>query len=154
MKDSTFRDAFNVLFTEAFEGIRPGASGTWFVEKQECLLLTAASLSAEQASHRPNSKTSSIAAHLDHTRYYMSLANAYARKESPQADWEGSWRRQKVSDAEWKQICEDLKNEYEQLKRHAAEADLENEEVVTAVMANLAHAAYHLGAVQQLVRLI
>lgn len=153
MDDQTFRSAFLTLFTEAFEGKPSGAPGTWFVEKSESLLDALETLSAEEASKRPNENVSSVAAHLDHARYYVSVSNAFARGEKPELNWEESWRLQQVTDEEWKQLANDLKNEYDELKGHVSSANLESNEIVAGIMANLAHAAFHLGAVRLLMRL-
>src|SRR3954467_15101093 len=45
----------------------------------------------------------SIAAHVDHLRYGLSLMNRWSAGEQPfdSANWAASWRKSTVSDEEW-----------------------------------------------------
>jgi len=56
---------------------------------------------------------SSIAAHVDHLRYGLSLMNRWAAGENPfdDADWTTSWRKTRVSAVQWKQLRDELANE-------------------------------------------
>lgn len=77
------------LFTEVFEGLAPGAKGTWIVERGEALEETFAGLTAEQASRRIGG-ASSIAAHVLHATHYLKMSNAHGRGQAFEADWDGS----------------------------------------------------------------
>src|SRR5687768_10450597 len=68
----------------------------------EGLLASLDKLSAEQASARPEGR-SSIAAHVDHLAYGLSLTNKWARGEDAfsNVDYAASWTRQTVNDEEW-----------------------------------------------------
>jgi hypothetical protein len=95
---------------------------------------------------------SSIAAHVDHLRYGLSLMNRWAAGENPfdDADWKVSWRKTRVSAVEWKQLRDQLANEahrwLEALRkpREIAETDL------NSVIGSIAHLAYHVGAIRQI----
>lgn len=153
MDDKDFRSSVLEIFTEAFEGVKPGAEGTWFVEGRQCLLATFTEVTAEQASLRPNG-SSSIAAHLNHARYYLWSANAFGRGEEPKLDWESSWSVQTVDDGAWSQLRSDLVNEYQQVCEYMRSGPIDKPDIVTGIIANVAHAAFHLGAVRQLMKMV
>ena len=144
----SLNQTLTTLFTEVFEGLAPGASGTWVVERGEALEETLASLTASQASQRIG-QASSIAAHTLHTIHYLQMSNAQARREAFTPDWDGSWARQTVTDPEWKGIQEDLKQQKAMLLELMCQPGLPNGAVLGAI-ANIAHAAFHLGAIRQL----
>jgi hypothetical protein len=96
----------------------------------------------------------SIAAHVDHVRYGLSLMNRWTAGENPfdDADWSASWRKTAVSDAEWQELKTGLRHEAS--RWHEA---LREPRDVTAVELNgmvgsIAHLAYHLGAIRQINR--
>ena len=77
------------------------------------LLASLDKLSAEQASARPEGR-SSIAAHVDHLAYGLSLVNRWARgEEDPftEADYAASWTRQVVNDEQWRALRKKLADE-------------------------------------------
>src|SRR6476469_4700941 len=47
-----------------------------------------------------------VAAHVDHVRYGLSLMNRWSAGENPfrDADWSTSWRRTQMSADEWRQL--------------------------------------------------
>lgn len=150
-----YRLALITLFKEAFEGIPAGASGTWFVQGKEGIFDAVESMSSEVASRKPAPECSSIAAHTDHVRYYMSLANAEVRGEPIESDWEGSWARQVVSESEWAEIMKGLRKEYAGVLTFLeSNPDWKDQDWLTGAFAQLAHAAYHLGAIRQIMKVI
>ena len=78
----------------------------------EGLLRSLEKLSAAEASARTPTG-SSIAAHVDHLRYGLSLMNRWSQGENPfeSADWSASWRKTTVSEPEWRQRLADLRAE-------------------------------------------
>ena len=146
--------AFVEIFSEAFEAIKPGATGTWFVEKNEGFFQAIDGLSAERASRVIAPDVSTVAAHTDHTRYYIALTNAFLRGETPTADWDASWQNQTVDEVKWKEIRDQLKEEVGQLMAFAKDHTPETTEELIGAFANVAHAAFHLGAVRQLLKIL
>src|SRR5437868_6412018 len=85
----------------------------------------------------------SIAAHVDHLRYGLSLMNRWSAGENPfdTADWSASWRKRTVSDAEWRQLRADLRAEassWLQALRVAREVD---SAALNGVIGSIAHLA-------------
>lgn len=145
--------ALDKLFRETFEGVAPGESGTWFVEGKEGIFDAFDRLNADQASFCAPGCTS-VAAHLRHTWYYLSRINLFARGEiPPPADWEGSWQPERVTVEGWEELRERLRLEYEAFREKLREEPDLDQDATTGALANLAHAAYHLGAVRQLLKI-
>lgn len=138
------------LFAEAYEGA--SKPYTWFVDNKPNagILGTLAALTAAEASYKQPSG-SSIAAHSEHLRWSLALANAYMRGEQPTPKWADSWTLQTVDEAAWLALQEALKAEFAQFYR--ALTTLPNDldaMTLTGAVAALPHAAYHLGAIRQM----
>src|SRR4051812_40322806 len=55
---------------------------------------------------------SSIAAHVDHLRYGLSVLNTWAAGTlETDTDWTASWKKPVVSDAEWQTLRDELRRE-------------------------------------------
>lgn len=147
-------EALSVLVRETFEGVRPGERYTWFVEGKECLLAIFEEIGHEQASSDFGRGVASIAAHLDHARYYLSNTNGWARGEHPTADWEASWQNQTVDENTWRGLGHSLRADYEEFLGHLAAKPELDQDAFTGALANLGHAAFHLGAVRQLMKFL
>jgi hypothetical protein len=146
-----WKSAWLVMFTEAFEGVREGADGTYFVQGKEAFLPIVGPLSATQASHDFGPGVNTIAAHTRHAAYYVSLLNALARGEPVRPDWEASWSMQTPDPDEWRAIQEDLAEQYRELRGHVESGRVPNDQdQMHYTMAQLAHIAFHLGSVRQL----
>ena len=97
----------------------------------------------------------SIAAHVDHLRYGLSLLNRWANGVPPpwpDMDWTASWRKTVVSDAEWRALRDELRREasrWEEALRASREV---NEAEAGWMSGSVAHLAYHLGAIRQIDR--
>jgi hypothetical protein len=95
---------------------------------------------------------SSIAAHVDHLRYGLSLMNRWSQGENPfgSADWRASWRKTTVTDAEWEGLRAQLRHEAARwLVVLRTPREVEGIEL-TGMLASIAHLAYHIGAVRQI----
>jgi hypothetical protein len=96
----------------------------------------------------------SIAAHVDHLSYGLSLMNRWSVGEDPfdSADWSASWRKTSVSDAEWQELRAALRGEayrwLDALRVPRAVSAVE----LNGIVASIAHLAYHLGAIRQISR--
>ena len=141
-----------LLFGELVDG-SPKAGGYMLNGGDAGLLGSLEKLPAAAASATTRTG-SSIAAHVDHVRYGLSLLNRWSAGERPDpfasADWSASWRRTKVSDAEWRLLRDGLRDEASRWKgvlrtpREIAGDDL------NGFIGSIAHLAYHLGAIRQI----
>ena len=142
--------SLHALFTELVEGA--ARDGTYVLNRGDVGLLRSLEKLDGAAASRPNATGSSIAAHVDHVRYGLSLLNRWAVGEDPwsDADWTASWRKTVVSDAEWKQLITALHGEASTWARALAEPRDVNETELSGIIGSIAHVAYHLGAIRQM----
>jgi hypothetical protein len=151
----TFRKVLLELFTEAYDG--PSKEYTWFIDNapKSGLLGTLEDISSEEASRTFTENGSTIAAHTEHLRWSLALANAYTRGENPQPKWSESWLVKTVDDASWKKLRVDLRSEFEVLQNAMQkQQDFSDEQMLTGVVALVPHAAYHLGSIRQMKKLL
>lgn len=66
-------------------------------------------------------------------------------------DWGQSWEIQSVDEQQWQRIQQELRNEYNTLIQ-SIDAIEWNELLANEVLSSLAHSAYHLGALRQMVK--
>ena len=138
------------LFSELVEGA-PVSGGYMLNNGDHGLLRSLDTLSSSAASAR-TSTGSSIAAHVDHVRYGLSLMNRWGAGENPfrDADWSVSWKRSTVSDHEWDTLRRDLQAEttswLETLRTPREVQEIE----LNGMIGSIAHLAYHLGAIRQI----
>jgi hypothetical protein len=140
------------LLKEFFES--PPTSGAACLDQKTGLFDTLEPLTAAQASKRVNDAPS-IAAHCDHLRFYTDvLLGDLQGKTIGKLDWKQSWLLQSVTDNEWKTLKENLKNQYKEMMGFLETFTGWNNDTVGNPMAILAHTAYHLGAIRQLLRFV
>ena len=152
MESKALADSLSTLFRELVDGppdkecfvLNPGDVG---------LLRSLDKLSADAASQSTHGGAT-IAAHVDHLRYGLSLLNRWSRGENPwaEADWTQSWRISKVSDAEWTRLRADLASEVRGWATTLREPRDMDQTELNGVVASVAHLAYHLGAIRQIDR--
>jgi hypothetical protein len=155
MNTSELADTLTTLFAELVDGppekmafmLNPGDAG---------LLRSLDRLSAEAASASASSEGgATIAAHVEHLRYGLSLMNRWAGGEPnpfATADWTAAWNTTSVSDAEWEQLRAGLRDEAHRWRAALGTArDVASIEL-NGMLGSIAHLAYHLGAIRQIDR--
>jgi hypothetical protein len=153
--NDTFRKVLLELFTEAYDG--PIKDYTWFIDNapKSGFLGTVEGISSEEASRTFTENGSTIAAHTEHLRWVLTLSNAYIRGENPQPSWSESWLVKTVNDDEWNTLRSNLRGEYETLcEGIEKQPDFSDEQILTGAFAFVAHAAYHLGSIRQMKKLL
>lgn len=143
------------LLSELVNGSPDPSVGTFMLNRGDLGLLHALDqLSAESAS-RTVTGGATIAAHTDHVRYGLELLNRWASGEASPwktADWTASWRKQAVTDDEWRRLRADLRREAEVWQRHLGSIGGLSDTAMKWVAGSVAHLAYHLGAIRQIDR--
>jgi hypothetical protein len=147
-----FADSLATLFAELVDGA-PKSGGFVLNAGDEGLLRSLDKISAADASV-PTPTGSTIAAHVDHLRYGLTLMNRWSKGENPfkDADWAASWRKRTVSDVAWRQLRADLRadaSSWMQKLRTARDVD---DTELNGMIGSVAHLAYHLGAIRQINR--
>src|SRR5262245_26110465 len=140
------------LFRELVDG--PEEPAAWMLNRGDVgLLRSLDKLTASASSATPVPGGSSIAAHVDHLRYGLSLMNRWQRGEPDPcstADWSASWQRRTVTDQEWTALRQSLGVEVRAwLDALAAGRDYSEMEL-NDVIGSIGHLAYHLGAIRQM----
>jgi hypothetical protein len=151
---NTLPRTLETLFRELIDGA--DAHAAWMLNGGDAgLLQSIETLTAAAASRVPEAGGASIAAHVDHVRYGLSLMNRWARGEPnpwATADWTASWRRPAVTDSEWTSLRQGLADDARAwLDTLRTPRDYSGFEL-TGVIASIAHLAYHLGAIRQIDR--
>lgn len=138
------------LFSELVSGA-PAAGAFVLNPGDPGLLASLARISADEASRRA-ATGSSVAAHVRHLEYGLSLLNRWAEGESPfaDADWTASWAQTRVSEEEWNALRAAFGRACEAWRAHLASdrhvAGIE----LDGVLGSVVHLAYHLGAIRQM----
>lgn len=143
------------LMTELVSGSPDPRASTYMLNQGDVgLLASLAKLPASSAS-ATNAGGASIAAHVDHLRYGLSLLNRWAAGvPSPwkDADWTASWTRNVVSEPEWQALRDALRREAGAwIEVLGADRELSETEALW-ITGSVAHLAYHFGAIRQIDR--
>lgn len=95
---------------------------------------------------------STIAAHTEHLRWSLGFAMEFYKGAQPSGNWEESWKIHEVNEEQWEQLQLALLVAYQELIYALKEVkDWSDPLLLTGTLALLPHAAYHLGAVKQLI---
>ncbi|GIK67621.1 MAG: hypothetical protein BroJett018_54150 [Chloroflexota bacterium] len=136
-----------VGFEETFENVQG-----IYLDRGTSLFETLATISAEEAS-RPVGKTcATIAAQVEHVRFYLEVnERLMLGQEIGQLDWGHIWRTvSSVTPAEWETSVQRLKETYQRIVGHIQNpACWSTVEMLWGTMAILVHTAYHLGEIRQ-----
>lgn len=151
MKTNDLDRSLPSLFSELVNGASVNAA---FVLNggDRGLLAALDGLSAEAAS-KASHDGGTIAGHVNHLRYGLSLMNRWAAgEENPfaGADWAGSWKTTKVSDTEWKVLRDGFRSEVERWHRALQNPREVSGIELDGVIASVVHLAYHMGAMRQI----
>jgi hypothetical protein len=91
----------------------------------------------------------SIAAHVEHTRFYVDALHQYLNGFQGKMDWDASWQTHAVTAPEWDTMQAALRSQYDALMTDLR-ALPKNDPKLENGMSVLAHTAYHFGAIRQL----
>ena len=148
--------SLETLFRELIDG--PDATAAWMLNGGDVgLLRSLDTLSAAAASAAPMAGAATIAAHVDHLRYGLSLMNRWSHGERDPwstADWTISWKRLTVKDQEWAELRQSLATEARTWLETLRSLRDYDEMELNGVIASVAHLAYHFGAIRQIDRSI
>lgn len=155
MNTRDIADVMGMLGSELVLGVPPGAKGSFMLNLGDPgLLASLEPLSAAQASST-HAGGASIAAHVEHVRYGVAMLNQWlAGAEAPWvgADWTASWKKNAVSDAEWRALRDELRRELTTWVEAMRTPRELNERALGWLMGSIAHLGYHFGAIRQIDR--
>lgn len=155
MEIDLFKKALTSLLREAYIG-PDDPKQTWFASNTEGsgILGTLARVSAKQAFQKSPGVSRSIAEHTSHLAFALRIALQYAKGNFASADWKMSWQPGEESEGRWAALQSELRIAYEALANFAQSEETWTEyNSIAGFMGQLAHGAYHLGAIRQLTQL-
>ncbi|HYJ13762.1 MAG TPA: hypothetical protein VEW66_09225 [Thermomicrobiales bacterium] len=122
----------------------------FFLDKGDSLFETLAPVTAVQASAPLGPGSGTIAAKVNHIRFYVDavLANAKAGAFIP-VDWASSWAVETVTDEEWADLVARLKATFAEFRQLASVNDQWPEPVLGGAFGVVIHTGYHLGEIRQ-----
>ncbi|MCB1024874.1 MAG: hypothetical protein KDB79_10815 [Acidobacteria bacterium] len=146
-KDDFLKDLL-VLLRETFEG--SPIEGSAYLDPGIGFFNTIEKISADEASKMFTS--TSIAAQTEHTKFYLDRLVEFIEGRTEKVNWDQSWLIETVSAEEWDILRAGIKGSYENVLRCLAEVDTWDQNNIGDSIAIVAHTAYHLGAIRQLVK--
>jgi len=147
-RDDFLKGALLVL-GETFEGSPEGA-GSAYLDRGVGIFNTLEKLSAEKVSLEVNGTT--IAAHTEHAKFYLDRLCEFMNGRTEKVNWEQSWLIETVNETEWNHLRDGMRKSYEGALRCFAEIEIWNGDNIGEAVAIIAHTAYHLGAIRQLMK--
>ena len=150
--DSIFQNALSKLLIEIFDG-PPGNEAYLLNPGDVGLLRQLDSITAADASRRPMPGKTTIASHVDHLHFGLTLLVRWAAGEQNPfagADWNVSWQRTTVTDEQWKELRAALRDQVKKWQSAVAARKNWDEVAACGALSSAAHTAYHLGAIRQI----
>lgn len=148
----SFQAALSKLLIELFDG-PPGDEAYVLNVGDPGLLRQLKSIDAAMASRRSFPGDTTIAAHVDHVNYGISLLNRWAGGEAnpwASADWNASWKRSVVTADQWRKLRDQFAGEVATWQKAVANRNDWDSISAAGAIASAAHTAYHLGAIRQI----
>jgi hypothetical protein len=136
------------ILRETFYGSRPG-EGTQYLDHDSGIINTLRGLTAEQASQRHGSHPS-IAAHVRHMNFHMKTAYEWISGDRRKRDWKASFMPQGVNPEEWAGLLKGFEQTKEEYLHVICSLPAEKLISESGSLGVVAHLAYHLGAIRQL----
>ena len=147
-RDDFLKDIL-VILRETFEG-SPEGEGSAYLDRGIGVFPTIDKLSAAQVSMEINGI--SIVAHTEHFKFYLDRLCEFIKGVNEPVNWEQSWLIDDVDEAEWEALRIAVRKAYENVLRTFAEVETWNGDNIGDAVAIIAHTAYHLGAIRQIMK--
>lgn len=149
-KEDFLKDVL-IILRETFEG-SPEGKGSAYLDGRVGIFNTLESISAETASAKKHS--TSIAAHTEHTKFYLDRIVEFIEGRTEKVNWEQSWLIETVNEKEWNDLREGMRTSYENVLRCFAKIEQWDQDNIGDSIAIIAHTAYHLGAIRQILKAV
>lgn len=135
------------LLTETFESVHG-----IFLDKGTSLFETLDGITAAQASRATNSRCATLAAQVNHTRFYIDVLEEYMLQTNKgPADWDSSWQVGEVTEAEWAALKQALRDSYARVRAIMEGFDSwDDDNRLGGALAIIVHTAHHLGEIRQM----
>jgi DinB superfamily len=123
-----------------------------FLDQGTTLFETLAGVSAEEASQAISSNSASIAAQVEHIRFYLDVLNDLMQTaEDKKNNWREIWETvREVTPEEWDDMKRRLNQSHDRVLATINSFDKwDGKYDVTGALSVLVHTAYHLGGIRQ-----
>lgn len=136
------------LLDETFESV-PRSSA--YLDYGTSLFETLATITAEEASRPVSPTCSSLAAQVEHVRFYIELMERLIQGEDVgKVDWGEIWRTVRtVTPEQWEDSKARLIATYQHVRETIKSLPYDSSDHVGGVMNVIVHTAYHLGEIRQ-----
>jgi len=152
IKKEDFTNGVLYLLKETFEGSSP--EGSAYLDRGVGVLNTIEKMSAETASRSLGENGATIAAHLEHARFYLVALVEFINGRTEKVNWDESWLVKKVNETEWKLLIENTRRDYESVIETFQTVENWKQDNIGEAVAIVAHTAYHLGAMRQIMKAV
>jgi hypothetical protein len=142
-----FKQGLLTVLDETFENVHG-----IFLDRNTSLFETLATVSAEEASRPVGQNCATLAAQVEHVRFYIDVLMKFLQTgQNERVDWGEIWRTvSAVTSEEWEQSKTRLRDAYQRLtamiKGYSNWAGME---AFAGAIGLAAHCAYHLGEIRQ-----
>ncbi len=135
------------LLTETFERVHG-----IFLDRGTSLFETLDGITAEQASRATSDRCATLAAQVNHVRFYLDVLEEYMLEtRTEQADWDSSWQVGAVTAEEWDGLKQRLHDSYTRVRATMEGFDSwDSDDRVGGAFAIVVHTAHHLGEIRQM----
>lgn len=141
------------FFTETFEGTPEFP--TAYLDTNVSFFDACQAISAAQASTPIASGGMTLAAHVEHTRFYIDLLLKHMQgRATKDVNWDETWQHQTVSEDAWNALKSDLETSYQAVKSHIQQLSTWKNIDIGDGLAMVVHSAYHLGAIRQIMKVL
>src|SRR5687768_16057332 len=140
------------LFAELVNGTA-GFDGGYILNTGDAGLLASIDKLPAAGASRSTNDGATVAAHVQHLRYGLSLMNRWASEGgNPFADakWDEAWSTREVDRPAWAEIRNGLREESHRWLKALDSPREVNDVELAGMIASIAHLAYHLGAIRQI----
>jgi hypothetical protein len=146
---TSLRSTLSDFFTETFENV----NGI-YLDRGTSLFETLDTISADVASRPVSANCATIAAQVEHVRYYLDVLEVYMTGGKPDnVDWKHIWNTvSTVTPQEWDDSKTRLRDSYQRVKsslQSIADDSWNDDAPLPDALAIIVHTAYHLGEIRQ-----
>jgi hypothetical protein len=153
INQNDFTSSLFALLKETFEGTNT-AFGTMYLDQGTGFFDTIDAIDAARASRPVADAGTTIAAHCEHVRFYLEFLSNYMNENFTMVDWKDSWKTKTVSEAEWTTLRGQLQKTYQMVTDTFNDVETWNDFKISGALGILAHTAYHLSAIRQILKLV
>jgi hypothetical protein len=122
-----------------------------YLDKGTTLFETLDTVTADEASQRISANTATIAAQVEHVRFYLDVLDKYIKTlEDSKNNWREIWETVgEVTPAEWEETKARLRDSYSKVMTTINSFELwDNKSDIAGALSVLTHTAYHLGGIR------